>query len=399
MLTLQEKLTSSNLEVIRLTENNQLLSNQLINMEKELAAFKQYVENDEDAKQEIQEFIEIQRQFNALLNADNQFSWDKLATNSLVFTLFVVISAAILLALITFFFTHRSNKKDKKVSLKETPLFAIPVTNTPDSLSPPLSSSAPILSTEDKVEKKVPELINESEAIEKKQAILDKEKIKEVSDEIKVTPAFKTERDEKQEQTLYILFDDEHENISKEDPLVKKSTDSIQESNDEKQVSEKNKDKTNADYVVGLDKDELIDLNEMAEFNEEDALQAVLAENAHSEIDDMALNDGTKIDSDKKNTPFSTLVDLDELAQDSLKASTSPQNEVSMSTKSDDYQAVLDTVDFNFKNKDFSLQMDLAKAHIEMQDFEGAVELLEQVLRSSDPTLQQQAKEMLIMLK
>ncbi len=408
---LQEKLISSNLEVSRLTENNQLLSNRLILMEKELAAFKQYIQTDEEVKHEIQEFIEIQRQLNTLLNADNRFSLDKLLANSFAFTALALTLAAIIFALIAFFFSRRLKKKEKPLSKKVQPVTA-PEMNTAefalaDILSPSFCPS-PILSSDDKVNTKTPEPVNAIEQVEKDQINLDKENslTKEIAKKAVHERDFETEKEVAQTTKSHILFDDKHEIERKNDSLV----DIIKEPNSFKQVADKQIDEMNTDYVVGLDKDELINLNDMAEFDEEDALQAVLAESAVAgaesafpEMDNSALNrDEIKIKAKPDKTtilPSSIVVELDELAIDKPKTNTKPQNEVSMSVKSDDYQAVLNSVDFNFKENDFNLQMDLAKAYIEMQDFEGAVELLEQVLKSTDPTLQQQAKEMLITLK
>lgn len=435
MLILQEKLANSNLEVTRLTENNQLLSHRLMMMEKELMAFKQYIESDEDAKQEIQEFIEIQRQFNALLNADNQFSLDKLVANPFALTILVAIFAAITLALIIFFFTRRL-KKGKKAAVKEMPFFTASAINTPEFAASDTSSSSPILSCDDSQKMKMPDPINLFEQIEKTQKKLAKEsrKIKETKletgnekclditqgveqvseiksasnlekdlpEEIKITPAFKEALNEEQKQTLRILFEDKGEitkNPEKESGLIESPIKTDKELIDLKQQPDKPKDKAGTDYVVGFDENEVIDLNEMAEFNEEDALQAVLAENALSRADDLVLNDDNHSNLDKKTIPLSIVVDLDELTTEPPKASVSSPNEVSMSVKTDDYQAVLNTLDFSHKESDFNLQMDLAKAYIEMQDFDGAVELLEQVLKSRDPHLQQQAKEMLITLK
>ncbi len=407
--TLQEKLISSNIEVTRLTENNQLLSNRLLLMEKELAAFKQYIQTDEEVKHEIQEFIEIQRQLNALLNADNRFSLDKLLANSFAFTALALTLAAIIFALIAFFFSRRLKKKEKPASKKVQPVTA-PEMNTAefalaDILSPSFCPS-PILSCGDKVNTKTSEPVSAIEQVEKDQINLDKENslTKEIAKKAVHERDLETEKEVAQTTKSHILFDDKHEIERKNDSLV----DIIKEPNSFKQVADKQIDEMNTDYVVGLDKDELINLNDMAEFDEEDALQAVLAESAVAgaesafpEMDNSVLNrDEIKAKPDKTTIPPSSIVvELDELALDKPKTNTKPQNEVSMSVKSDDYQAVLNSVDFNFKENDFNLQMDLAKAYIEMQDFEGAVELLEQVLKSTDPTLQQQAKEMLITLK
>ncbi len=407
--TLQEKLISSNIEVTRLTENNQLLSNRLLLMEKELAAFKQYIQTDEEVKHEIQEFIEIQRQLNALLNADNRFSLDKLLANSFAFTALALTLAAIIFALIAFFFSRRLKKKEKPASKKVQPVTA-PEMNTAefalaDILSPSFCPS-PILSCGDKVNTKTSEPVSAIEQVEKDQINLDKENslTKETAKEAVHERDLETEKEVARATKFHILFDDKHEIERKND----NSVDIIKEPNSFKQVADKQIDEMNIDYVVGLDKDELINLNDMAEFDEEDALQAVLAESAVAgaesafpEMDNSVLNrDEIKAKPDKTTIPPSSIVvELDELALDKPKTNTKPQNEVSMSVKSDDYQAVLNSVDFNFKENDFNLQMDLAKAYIEMQDFEGAVELLEQVLKSTDPTLQQQAKEMLITLK
>ncbi len=392
VLILQEELTGSVSNVDKLTKSNQLLTERLIEMEKELNALKIYIESDEDVNQEIQEFIEVQRELNTLVNAESQFSWENISANTLALVALGAIPSFLAMSLIAFFFSRRLRLKAQTQTEK------LPVKDEKQKMAFHISDfmqneikNEPILcinKIKNESKQEEPKLKKEREREKEKEALcLDeetwlKDKTKLIKEELE---AIKPEaiRFAEDESEAIKCENVKPEDVSKDD-VIEGGKASIRP--------------TQPEYVMGLAQDEIIDLEKMSTFEEDDALKAVLAENAMSDLEDREENKKSPLTEIITDSPI--IIHLDEAIDKKQTVKIEPIN-AEVSIKQDAYQALLNELDVGEEkiHPDFNLQMDLAKAYIEMQDFEGAVELLQQVLKSKDPHLQQQAKEMLITLK
>lgn len=377
-------------EVDQLTATNSFLTERLALMEKELTALKTHIKDELEVKAQIQKFIDEQRQ----LSEQSQFTehpfWQKMSSNLSLLLLLSIVPALLLICVLAFFIGRRSQAEQFKYEQRQIERI------------PPLEQS--FTTPNDEIDHHSP--IEDAPIIEK---------------------------DIKKEADVTL------DGFDKSPPKAPHNPAGVQNSDPEPAPESKSQ------YVVGLGKNEVIDLSELSDFNEMDAMQAVLDEakqgarehQSDSKAIQFAQDDEAFFDSQKKLNPdplqttternqweapsfeegrnppqtdtfslrkhdgFPDHIRLDALRN--LNASNSihfDETDFNVNAGLDDPHAMkkIDPISFD-QEHDWALQLDLANTYIEMNDISGAIELLEQVLKSNDQTLRQRAREMLTTLR